>query len=387
MSNPPAKAPTSSKRRNAVIILILLIIILVIGLFRFIHHRLNYAMTDAVFVASDSLTEIGFERVGGVISEMKVKEGDAVKQGQLLARIDPKHYQLTVNKLAAETRFVTEKMAALQLKRQRLQQEFELRTKLKFQDIGRIGKEQQAAAAHVVSLQAQITQLQRDQQRLTRLFAQQVIPRQKLERVTTQLESAQADLVALKQNRQALNPVKHAAQLQQQLAIAHQRQLLELDRELAAASSKIEQLQAALDNSQRDLQNTELRSPLTGRVAKRFISQGGSIAPGRPVLALVNPEDLYIIALLEENKLSGVEPGNKVLIRIDAYTDQQWQGEVEQILPASAATFALAPRDISAGEFTKVAQRIPVRIRITEGPLEKLRVGLGGEIEIHRRKD
>jgi len=82
-----------------------------------------------------------------------------------------------------------------------------------------------------------------------------------------------------------------------------------------------------------------------------------------------------------------VEPGNEALIRIDAYTDQEWRGEVEQVLPASAATFALAPRDISAGEFTKVAQRIPIRIRITEGPLEKLRIGLGGEIEIRRRKD
>lgn len=387
MSNTSEKTPPSSKRKIAVIILILLIIILIIGLFRFIHHRLNYAVTDAVFVASDSLTEIAFERVGGVVMEMKVKEGDAVKQGELLIKIDPKHYQLTVDRLAAETQFSAEKMAALQLKRQRLQREFELQTKLRVQDIGRIGKEQQAASAHVASLQARITQLQRDQQRFTRLFAQQVIPRQKLEQVTTQLESAQADLVALKQNRQALNPVKQAAHLQQQLAVAHQRQLLELDREIAAASSKIEQLQAALDNAQRDLQNTELRSPLNGRVAKRFISQGGSIAPGRPVLALVNPKDLYIIALLEENKLSGVESGNKVLIRIDAYTDQKWQGEVEQILPASAATFALAPRDISAGEFTKVAQRIPVRIRITDGPLEKLRIGLGGEIEIRRRKD
>jgi len=387
MSHQPEKSPTSSKRRIAIIILILMIIILVIGLFRFVHHRLNYAMTNAVFVASDSLTEIGFERVGGVIATLPVKEGDSVQQGQVVARIDPQHYQLTVDKLTAETQFSREKMEALQLKRQRLEQELMLQTKLTTQDIDRIGKKQQAATARVTSLQARITQLQRDQHRLTRLFDQQVIPRQKLEEKTTQLESARADLVALQRNKQAFDPVKHAAQLQQQISITRQQQLLELDRELAAASAKIEQLQATLDNARRDLNNTALKSPLTGRVAKRFINQGGSIAPGRPVLALVNPQDLYIIALLEENKLSGVEPGNKALIRIDAYTDQEWQGEVEQVLPASAATFALAPRDISAGEFTKVAQRIPIRIRITEGSLEKLRIGLGGEIEIRRRKD
>jgi len=387
MSHQPEKSPTSSKRRIAIIVLILMMIILVIGLFRFVHHRLNYAMTNAVFVASDSLTEIGFERVGGVIVALPVKEGDSVQQGQVVARIDPQHYQLTVDKLTAETQFVSEKMESLQLKRQRVEQELTLQTKMTAQDIDRIKKEQQAAVARVTSLQARITQLQRDQQRLSRLFDQQVIPRQKLEKLTTQLESSRADLVALQRNQQAFDPVKQAAQIQQQLSITRQQQLLELDRELAAAGAKIEQLQATLDNARRDLNNTVLKSPLTGRVAKRFINQGGSTAPGRPVLALVNPQDLYIIALLEENKLSGVEPGNEALIRIDAYTDQEWQGEVEQVLPASAATFALAPRDISAGEFTKVAQRIPIRIRITEGPLGKLRIGLGGEIEIRRRKD
>ncbi|RLB69698.1 MAG: EmrA/EmrK family multidrug efflux transporter periplasmic adaptor subunit [Deltaproteobacteria bacterium] len=385
MSNQPSETPTSSKRKIAIIILILLIVILAIGLFRFIHHRLNYALTNAVFVASDSLTEVGFERVGGVIIELPVKGGDAIRKGQLLARIDPKHYQLTVDKLTAETQFSSEKMEALQLKRQRVEQELILQTKLTTQDIGRIKKEQQAAEARVNSLQVHITQLQRDQQRLTRLFDQQVIPRQKLEKLTTQLESARADLVALQRNKQAFDPVKHAAQIQRQISITRQQQLLELDREIAASGSKIKQLQAALNNSRRDLHNTELKSPLDGRVAKRFINQGGNIAPGRPVLALVDPRDLYIIALLEENKLNGVEPGNAVLIHIDAYTDQQWEGEVEQVLPASAATFALAPRDISAGEFTKVAQRIPVRIRITEGPLEKLRIGLGGEVEIRRQ--
>lgn len=387
MTQQKSKSALPSKRKAAIIILVLLIIVLAVGLFRFIHHRLNYALTNAVFVASDSLTEVGFERVGGVISDLPVKAGDAIQQGQLLARIDPKHYQLTVEKVAAETQSATESLKALQLKRQRIQQELELQTQLATQDIERIGKEQQAASARVASLQARITQLQRDQQRLANLFAQQVIPRQKLEQLESTLASTQAELVALQKNQQALNPVQQAAHLQQQLSVTHQQQLLELDRDIAAAKASIEQLQAALKNARRDLQNTEIKSPLDGRVAKRFVSQGGNIAPGRPVLALVNPKDLYIVALLEENKLEGVEPGSKVLIHIDAYTDQQWQGEVEQVLPASEATFALAPRDISAGEFTKVAQRISVRIRITAGPLEKLRVGLGGDVEIQRQKD
>ncbi len=387
MSEQSAQTPTSSKRNIAIILLILLIIILAIGLFRFIRHRLNYAVTNAVFVASDSLAEVGFERVGGVITELLVKEGDWVQRGQLLAKIDPNHYRLTVESLEAETQSVIEKQAALQLKRFRLQRELKLQTELASQEIDRVGSEQEAATAQIASLQATISQLQRDQKRLSYLFSQQAIPRQKLEHLDAKLKSTQAEKLALVRKQQSLSPVKHAAQLQQQLATSRQQQLLEIDRELAAISSTVEELQASSKNVKLDLEKTELKSPLDGRVAKRFINQGGNIAPGRPVLALVKPQDLYINVLLEENKLSGVKPGNKAMIKIDAYPDLKWQGEVEQVLPASAATFALAPRDISAGEFTKVAQRIPVRIRITEGPLEKLRIGLGGEVEIRRQEN
>ncbi|MCF6265778.1 MAG: HlyD family secretion protein [Desulfuromusa sp.] len=387
MSNASTKQPALKKRQVAIIILVLLTVILLIGLFRFINHRLNYAITNAVFVASDSLTEIGFDRVGGVIIDLPVNEGDRIEKGQLLVRIDPGYYQLRVENLAAKTHAVIEKQAALKLKRQRLQYELKLQTKLTREEISRINKQQQAATAKVSGLKAQIDQLQRDQQRLSNLFAQQAIPRQKLEQIEAQLKSLQAEKLALTRNQQSFDPVKKSAQLKQQLSLSHQQQIFEIDRELASADATIEQLQAALNNARRDLDNTTLKSPINGRVAKKFINQGGNIAAGRPVLALVNPEDIYLLALLEENKLSGVEPGSKTIIHIDAYPDREWLGEVEQVLPASAATFALAPRDISAGEFTKVAQRIPVRIRITKGSFDKLRIGLGGEAEIRRQRD
>ena len=72
-------------------------------------------------------------------------------------------------------------------------------------------------------------------------------------------------------------------------------------------------------------------------------------------------------------------------LTLDAYPDKEFTGVVREVMPASAATFALVPRDISAGEFTKVAQRIPVRIEITGGDRSLLRVGLGGEVEIKRQ--
>jgi membrane fusion protein (multidrug efflux system) len=128
-----------------------------------------------------------------------------------------------------------------------------------------------------------------------------------------------------------------------------------------------------------------LKSAIAGRIAKKFVSAGDIVSPMSAVYAVLDPNNLYIVALLEENKLNGVTPGDPVSIRIDAYPDQKYKGMVNQVLPASAATFALAPRDISAGEFTKVAQRIPVRIDITEGDVSFLQVGLSGEVEIRRK--
>jgi membrane fusion protein (multidrug efflux system) len=120
-------------------------------------------------------------------------------------------------------------------------------------------------------------------------------------------------------------------------------------------------------------------------VARRFVSLGDVVAKGQAVFALVDPGDVFAVALLEENKLKGVVAGAKVDLTLDAYPKKHFLGEVQEVMPASAATFSLVPRDISAGEFTKVAQRIPVRIAITEGDLTLLRVGLGGEVEIKRQ--
>ena len=148
---------------------------------------------------------------------------------------------------------------------------------------------------------------------------------------------------------------------------------------------KVKDLAAALKSADEDVAECELKSPIDGRIAKRFFAEGSIIPPEKQVFSLINPKDIYITALLEEDKLEGVRPEAKANISIDAYPGMDFRGKVERIMPASAATFALAPRDISAGEFTKVAQRIPVRIAITGGDTSLLEVGLGGSVEIKRQ--
>jgi membrane fusion protein (multidrug efflux system) len=124
----------------------------------------------------------------------------------------------------------------------------------------------------------------------------------------------------------------------------------------------------------------EFRKNLNGKIAKKFANADEVANTGSKILSIVDPKDLYVLVLLEETKLKGVKKGNYVKIHIDA-TDRDYGGYVNKILPASAATFALVPRDISSGEFTKLAQRFYVRIRFKKIPDDVL-VGMSGEVEI-----
>ncbi|MCF6178672.1 MAG: HlyD family efflux transporter periplasmic adaptor subunit [Geopsychrobacter sp.] len=375
----------STRQRVALILLGGVILLLLVGLFNFVRHRMHYALTNAVFVASDSLTNVGFDRVKGQLVTLKKQEGERVAVGELLAQLDDSHYRLALQGLDAELAAQGERRAALGLKRQRLAEEFKLQRQLAGREIERLKNEKLAQGARITSLDVVVEQLQRDQQRLQNLYQQQAIARQRLEKLETELESKKAEGLVLKRQSKALDSAIASAQIKRQLVNNSATQLAEIDRQLAGSAQQIQQLQAGRDSARQDLDATALRSPISGRIAKRLVGDHANLAAGQPVYALINPQDLYLIALLEENKLDGVLPGALVNIQIDAYPNQSWQGKVEWIMPASAATFALAPRDISAGEFTKVAQRIPVRIQITEGPLDKLRVGLGGEVEIRRQ--
>ncbi|GAB4169206.1 MAG: EmrA/EmrK family multidrug efflux transporter periplasmic adaptor subunit [Geothermobacteraceae bacterium] len=374
-----------NKRRLASILLLVMIVALAIGLARFVRHRLDYAVTNAVFVASDSLTEVAFDRVSGQIAELLVSEGDHVAAGQPLAQLDNSRYRLERDKAAASLQKAKETLEALKLTRKRLAEELPLATAAAQRDVVRLQRETEAARAGRTAIESRLKQARRDLQRFRNLFEQKVVPRQRLEQLEVEVDSLQGQLEAQNQKIAALEAARDAARVQKRLAASREDQLLELDRKIAAADSEVARLSAQLAKAEKDLASTRLVSPVSGRIAKRFVGPGASVSPGRPVYAVVDPGNLYIIALLEENKLEGIRPGSEAVIRIDAFSDRTWRGEVEQVLPASAATFALAPRDISAGEFTKVAQRIPVRIRITDGDTSLLRVGLGGEVDIRRQ--
>jgi membrane fusion protein (multidrug efflux system) len=374
------------KRKTiAVVLLTVGVVVLAVLLAWFIHFRIQYAVSDAVFIRTDSLATLGFDRVSGRILTMEKKEGDPVQKGEIIARIDDEPYLLEAKRLESEIRATHEKQEEQELLLERLRKETELNVKIAAARVIQLEKQKKAMDAKAASIQALIDQLVRDRQRFTALYKEKVVAKQKAEDIDTQLSVQNAEKKAVMENATAIEASIHSARLDVRLAEAKRTQIDEVQKTIQSLSESIKGLSAALENEQRNITACALRSVINGRVAKQYVSAGDIVSPTSAVYAVLDPKSLYVVALLEENKLKGVTPGDAVNITVDAYPKEKYKGVVRQVLPASAATFALAPRDISAGEFTKVAQRIPVRIDITEGDISILQVGLSGEVEIRRK--
>jgi len=373
------------KRTIAAVILIGGVIFLGLMALRFIHHRLLYATTDAVFIRTDSLVNLGFDGVEGRLTSISKNEGEDVSAGETLAMIDDRQYRLEVTRLEAELEQARNDQARLEVSRTRLDRESELNEAIARNQVDQLQAEMASLEAKAASVAAVITQLERDQKRYTELVKTKAAATYKLEDVSTNLTSRREDQVSLDKQRQAMAAAKEAALKKVELSVSNRLMVKETEQAIAAQTQKIAALTASLDQARDRLVKCNLKSPLSGRVARRFTSTGDVVDKGQAVFALIDPKDVFAVALLEENKLNGVVAGAKAELTLDAYPDKQFGGVVQEVMPASAATFALVPRDISAGEFTKVAQRIPVRISIKDGDLSLLRVGLGGEVEIKRQ--
>jgi membrane fusion protein (multidrug efflux system) len=156
---------------------------------------------------------------------------------------------------------------------------------------------------------------------------------------------------------------------------------------LRAATARLASIRAARQNVALQLSYTLVVAPVGGVIAKRSVEVGQLLQPGQPLLAIVADSTTWITANFKETQLQDVRAGQKVEIDVDAYPDCHPTGAVESVSPATGARFALLPPDNATGNFTKVVQRVPVRIRVDAacGPEQPLRPGLSVVVHIATR--
>ncbi|WP_187647569.1 HlyD family secretion protein [Nitrosophilus labii] len=364
------------------ILLIMLILIFSYIAYDYISYRTKNAVSDAAFIKTDTLLTLSF-KVDGKVVKMLKKEGDSVKKGELLALIDDKDYKVALERVKKEIDSLVKKEEVLSLKRERIKNELDINEGLAKDKIEYLKSKIEAFKLKISADTQNLKKLQKDEKRYKKLLHEKLISRNDYEKVKTKLDSLK-DLIAA-QNKEigSLYVELESAKKGVQLSTVKKRVLSELDKEIISLKNKIEALKKRAEELKNKIFYCKLYAPTDAIVAKKFINKSYVIKRGYPVYSIVNPKDLHVEVLLSEKKLKGVKEGNSVKIKVDAYPNKEFKGVVQKILPASAATFSLVPRDIASGEFTKLDQRFTIRIKILN-PTEDLRVGMGATVAIQR---
>jgi membrane fusion protein (multidrug efflux system) len=288
-------------------------------------------------------------RVAGEVRTVATKDFQRVKSGDLLVEIDPADYQAQVAQADAG---VAGAKAALD--------NLDNQVELQYATIAQ-------AEAQRVSAEAREVEAQQEQQRQQVLTQTQAGTRQKLEQAVADYAKAQADVRA---SRAVIAAQRH--QLEVLAGTKKQRTADLLGAQAALAAAKLR------------LGYTRIVAPFDGVVGERQVQQGDYVNIGSSLINIVPLPNVYVIANYKETQLTRVRPGQPVEITIDTFPDQTLRGQVERISPASGSQFALLPPDNATGNFTKVVQRIPVRIALDKGQplLERLLPGMSAVTRI-----
>ena len=344
VASPSQVAPEApaGRSRRPIVLLIAAIILLVGGYFGWQRYQfaLHNEETDDAQVEGDVYPIL--PRVSGPVQEVRVRDNQQVKQGDVLLTVDPADYQQRVNAaeaaLAAAQANVTAARAA----------------------VGTAQANVSTAQATIGVSDANRARLQKDLERSNFLRKEDIIPQSEYDAVQANLRSTTA------QRTTAQNQVRVA---RQQVAAAQE--------QVAVAVAVVKQRQADLDNAKLQLSYTTITAPAAGIVSRKSVQPGQLISPNQQLLAIVASNQTWVTANFKETQLTDMHVGQPVTVEVDAYPDQEFKGKIESISAATGARFALLPPDNASGNFVKVVQRVPVKITFSElDPQHPLRAGM-----------
>jgi membrane fusion protein (multidrug efflux system) len=276
-------------------------------------------------------------KVGGFVTLVSAVENAHVKDSAVLVRIDEREYQVRLAQAEAD---LSAARAASGTKGFEGQAVALVRSASSQRDVG---------DAQVIAARANLTKAQGDLTRAKELVAKQIISAAQLDAAQAAYDAATATLTATqRQVNAATSGISNA------------------EAGVRLAKARLQASEAARANAALQLSFTTITAPLSGVVSKKLVEVGQLVQPGQTLMSIVSDSGVYVTANLKETQLARVHVGQKVDIEVDAYGASA-EGEVESIASATGAKFALLPPDNATGNFTKVVQRVPVRIKVTKG--------------------
>lgn len=349
---PVPEAPAKPRSRKRRVILAILAILAVVGGYQgygwWTTGRFMVS-TDDAYVGAD--ITILAAKASGYIAAIEVAPNQSVEAGQVIARIDDVDYKLMVQ--AAADKLATQRST-----------------------VGRIGRQVEAARAQIPQAEAQLgaaradgVRSAADYDRQTRLAQSDFASKSKLEQSLADRDRAVANVKGAEAG-----------------ILAAQANVAVLEAQRAEADKVAAEYRTALAKAERDLEFTVIRAPVAGVVGNRAVEVGSYVQPGTRLAALVPLATLHVDANFKETQIGRILPGQKVEIEVDALSGRTVPGIVESIAPASGAQFSLLPPENATGNFTKIVQRVPVRVKVDPAIAESvLRPGLSVVVRIDSR--
>jgi len=335
---------------------------------REIYNRINFVYAYDSRIDADLI--IVSSRVAGWVTSLEVTEGSEISKGNLLAAIDSRESKLRLSELEAQ-------LLGLGAERQRLEAERRLIDKQTTSLYSSQLSQLEAARVVASSLAPQLKLAKREHQRAQKLFERKVFSRRQLD----QADNAEQQIE--RQHQIAAAELK-AAQAKLEEAEAERSRLDVLDGDLNMLKHRKAELMVKREHQKLDLDDRTIKSPVTGVVDKTFVKVGEYVTPGQRLALVHDPSKIWIEANIKETEIRRLKIGQKVEVSIDAYPDTEFEGLVLSVGNATTSEFTLLPSPNPSGNFTKITQRLPVRIAIDQQQ-GLLRPGMMVEIYIDVR--
>jgi membrane fusion protein (multidrug efflux system) len=349
-----------TKKRSLVrgIVAAMVIVLAVAGFFMW-RYLNSYEATDDAQV--DGHINNVSARVSGYVLKVNVDDNQYVEKGAVLVQIDPRDYQVALDRVPVETVGTTTQLSSSEADVQSAQA-----------GVTAAQRQLDSARAQLQQAEANNARAQADVARYSALVAKDEVSRQLYDQAdaaakanAAAVEGARAAVAAAEQQVAQARSRVNQAQAALQYSNTGPQQVAVTQARARAGIAAVQQKRAALDKAQLDLDYCTVAAPVTGVVNKR-VEVGMNVQPGQTLLSVVPLDDVWITANFKETQLRRMKVGQRVTISVDAY-GREYQGRVESIAGATGAQFSLLPPENATGNYVKVVQRIPVKIVLDPG--------------------
>ena len=348
-----ADAPSGGKRKFVLPIVLVLVALGLIWAFRTWSYGRGHESTDNAAVDGHLIPVLA--KASGYVQRVTVSDNDRVKADSLLVQIDPAEYQVKLAQADADLAAARAAAGGAGVNGQAQAA------------VAQANGQEASLTAQIMAARANETKARQDLARMQELADKQVVSRMQLDAARAAAEAASANVVALQRQSSAAGGTVASAQAGVRLATA-----------------RLQAAQAARDNAALQLSYTRVPAPASGIVSRKQVEPGQLVQAGQPLLTIVSDTGAFITANFKETQLADIRVGQSADIEVDAYGGKTVIGCVESVSAATGSKFALLPPDNATGNFTKVVQRVPVRIRVKQGlsPDQALRPGMSVVVHV-----